>query len=301
MNAPLNAPLADTPEKWKPVSRQGHAETKTIPTETTPLVKKPRPRASGRLPQSEFDGHQPRRGLKLSGLAILGLLSLLVIGDQIRIRRPEFKYRLQVEIETPDGVKSSANVYSVTPNRSYGGSNSGESAGPKTRGDALFVDLGGGRNVVALLAVGTAPTDLDATNYIAMRAFTAAGRKVQFRDMKKTTAMTPVAVPAENAPVLVSFKDVSDPKSARRLTADNAQELLGAGYKLHNVTVSTTANGFWPIDFGGALGEPVSHGIEDKLPWLKGEPGAVNQAAAALDAAGVKGVAAGDAKLAFER
>jgi len=306
----MNAPLADTLEKWKPVSdatnakrlREGHAETKTIPTETTPLVKKPRPRASARLPTSEFDGHQPRRGLKLSGLAILGLLSLLVIGDQIRIRRPEFKYRLQVEIETPDGVKSSANVYSVTPNRSYGGSNTGESAGPKTKGDALFVDLGGGRNVVALLMVGATPTDLDATNYIAMRSFTAAGRKVQFRDMKKTTAMTPVAVPAGNAPVLVSFKDVSDPKSARRLTADNAQELLGSGYKLRGVAVSTTANGFWPADFGGALGAPVSRGIEDKLPWLKGEAAPVNAAAAAaLDAAGVKGIAAGDAKLAFER
>jgi hypothetical protein len=310
VNAPHNAALADTLEKWKPVShatnaerlRGGHAETTTIPTETTPPVRKPRPRASGPLPQSEFEGQAPRRGLKLSGFAILGLLCVLVAGDQIRIRRPEFKYRLQVEIETPDGVKSSANVYSVTPNRSYGGSNTGESAGPKTRGDALFVDLGGGRNVVALLAVGAAPTDLDATNYTAMRAFLAAGRKVQFRDMKKKTAMTPVAVPDENAPVLVSFKDAGDPKSARRLTADNAQDLLGAGYKLRAVMVSTTANGFWPMDFGGALGEPVSHGIEDKLPWLRGEAGPVNQAAAAaLEAAGIKGVAAGDAKLAFER
>ena len=180
-------------------------------------------------------------------------------------------------------MKSSANVYSVTPNRSYGGSNTGESSGPKTRGDAVYVDLGGGRNVVALLAVGTGPTDLDATNYMAMRAFTAAGRRVQFRDMKKTTAMTPVAVPADNAPVLVSFKDAADPKSARRLTADNASgELLGAGYRIRGVMVSTTANGFWPVDFGGALGEPVSHGIEDKLPWLKGETGPVNQAAAAV-------------------
>jgi len=276
----MNAPLADTLEKWKPVShatnaerlREGHSETTTIPTETTQPAKKKRPRASGRLPQSEFEGQTPRRGLKLSGIAIFGLLFALVIGDQIRIRRPEFKYRLQVEIETPDGVKSSANVYSVTPNRSYGGSNTGESSGPKTRGDAVFVDLGGGRNVVALLAVGTEPTDLDATNYTAMRAFIAAGRKVQFRDMKKTTAMAPVAVPPENAPVLVSFKDVGDPNSARRLTADNAEMLLGPGYKLRAVTVSTVANGFWPVDFGGALGEPVSHGIADKLTWLKGEP-----------------------------
>jgi len=66
--------------------------------------------------------------------------------------------------------------------------------------------------------------------------------------------------------------------------------------------VSTVANGVWPLDFGGMLGEPASRGIEQKLPWLKGEPEATNQAAMkALEAAGIKGFARGDAKLAFER
>jgi hypothetical protein len=207
-----------------------------------------------------------------------------------------------VEVETPDGVKAASAVYSVTPNRSYGGSNSGQSAGPQTKGDAVFLDLGGGRNVVALLAVGTDPTELDATNYIAMRSFIAAGRKVQFRDMKKTTAMSAVPVPAENAPVLVSFKDVNDPASMRLITPDNVQDLLGPGVKLRSIMVSTVPNGYWPLDIGGALGEPVTRGIEARLPWLKGEPAPVNQAAArALNAAGVKGFAIADAKNAFER
>ncbi len=279
-----------------------NAPVKTIAPETTQPVKMPRPPQNRPRPQTEFESEPPRRGLKLSGFAILSLLAVLVIGDQVRLHRPDHKFRLTVEVETPDGVKSASGIFSVTPNRGYGGSNTGETAGPKTKGDALFVDLGGGKNVVALLAVGTDRTDLDATNYIAMRAFNAAGRRVQFRDMKKTTAMSPVEVPAENAPVLVTFKNINDPASMRRLTADNVQELLGAGVKLHGLTVSTVANGFWPLDVGGALGEPVSRGIEQKLPWLKGEPGPVNQAAiTALNAAGIKGFALADAKLAFER
>src|SRR5262249_46870200 len=154
----------------------------------------------------------------------------------------------------------------------------------------------------ALLAVGADPTELEATNYIAMRSFTAAGRKVQFRDMKKTTALPAVAVPAENAPVLVTFTDINDPASMRRLTADNVQQLLGPGVNLPSMTVSTVANGFWPVDIGGALGEPVTRGIEAKLPWLKGEPGPANQAAvSALNAAGIKGFAIADAKRAFQR
>ena len=300
----MNAPLAHVAEKWKPVSRQGHEQPATLakPSATAQPVKMPRLQKNRPQPQAEFESQPPRRGLKLSGFAIFGLLAVLFVGDQIRLHRPDHKFRLVVEVETPEGVKSASGIYSVTPNRSYGGSNTGESSGPQTKGDAVFVDLGGGRNVVALLAVGTGPTEFDATNYIAMRSFIAAGRKVQFRDMKKTTAMSPVAVPAENAPVLVTFKDVNDPTSMRLLTPDNVQALLGPGVKLRSTMVSTVPNGYWPLDVGGVLGEPVTRGIEAKLPWLKGEPAPVNQAAAnALNAAGIKGFAIADAKRAFER
>ena len=57
-------------------------------------------------------------------------------------------------------------------------------------------------------------------------------------------------------------------------------------------------NGFWPLDFGGALGEPVTRGIQAKLPWLNG---AGNAAATALRAAGLPGVEAIDAREAFTR
>ncbi len=151
----MNAHLTHVPEKWGPVFREGHAQTTTIATETTQPVKMPRPKTNRPRPQTEFETQPPRRGLKLSGFAIFGLLAVLFVGDQIRLHRPDHKFRLVVEVETPDGVKSASNIYSVTPNRSYGGSNTGESSGPKTKGDAVFVDLGGGRNIVALLAVGS--------------------------------------------------------------------------------------------------------------------------------------------------
>ena len=49
----------------------------------------------------------------------LALLAALVIGDQIRINRPGHKYRLTVELETPEGVKSASSVMAVHPDRSY--------------------------------------------------------------------------------------------------------------------------------------------------------------------------------------
>ena len=74
---------------------------------------------------------------------VLTLLAVLVIGDQIRINRPGHKYRLTVEVETPDGIKSASGVMAVTPDRGY--SRKGHTA---TSGDALFIDLGGGKNLV---------------------------------------------------------------------------------------------------------------------------------------------------------
>ncbi len=77
----------------------------------------------------------------------------------------------------------------------------------QTKGDAVFVDLGGGRNLVALLAhIDDGKLDLDGTNYVALRAYGAAGgKRVAFNDMNRLTG----SVPVKDAliPVLVTFTD----------------------------------------------------------------------------------------------
>jgi hypothetical protein len=108
--------------------------------------------------------------MNLRWLGPLALLAALVIGDQIRINRPGHKYRLTVEVETPDGIKSASGVMGVHPDRSY--SRSGQT---RTNGDAVFVDLGGGKNLLALLAHIDQSVELDGMNYVALRAYNVAG------------------------------------------------------------------------------------------------------------------------------
>src|ERR1700730_5354740 len=105
--------------------------------------------------------------MNFKGGVPLALLASLVIGDQIRINRPAHKYRLTVEVETPEGIRSASGVMSVHPDRSY--SRGGQT---RTRGDAVLVDLGGGKNLVALLAHMEKTLDLDGMNYLALRAYT---------------------------------------------------------------------------------------------------------------------------------
>jgi hypothetical protein len=220
----------------------------------------------------------------------LALLAVLVVGDQIRINRPGHKYRLTVEVETPEGIKSASGILAVFPDRGY-------SRGGRTRigGDAIFVDLGSGKNLVSLLAHRDKSLDLEAMNYVALRAYGAArGGRVSFKEMSKMSGAVPVT--GELIPVLLTFADPRDPGSARVVAPGDTEPTLGKGFRLHGMTAEVVPNGWWPIDFGGRLGEPVTRGIETRLPWLNGTD---DGAAVALRAAGLPKVDIGTAKQAF--
>jgi hypothetical protein len=222
----------------------------------------------------------------------IALLAALVIGDQIRINRPAHKYRLSVEVETPEGRKSASGVVAVHPDRSY--TRRGQT---RTVGDAIFVDLGQGKNLVALLAHVDNNLILDDMNYVALRAYTAAaGKRVSFNEMSRLTGVVPVKDAL--IPVLVTFTDPANPGSARRVAPDDAEAVLGRSYRLQGISAEVVPNGYWPVDFGGALGEPVTRAIHAKLPWL-GDTG--NSAAVALRAAGLPGIDGIDARQAFTR
>lgn len=226
----------------------------------------------------------------------LALLAALVIGDQIRINRPAHKYRLTLEVQTPDGRKSASSVLAVHPDRSY--TRRGQT---RTLGDAVFVDLGQGenqgKNLVALLAHVDGKLVLDDTNYVALRAYTeASGKRVPFGEMSGLTGTVPVK--GALVPVLIAFADPAVPGSARVVPPDDAEAVLGKGYRLRGISAEVVPNGYWPLDFGGVLGEPVTRGISAKLPWL-GDTG--DAAATALRAAGLPGVDGIDAREAFTR
>jgi len=225
-------------------------------------------------------------------LGVLTLLAVLVIGDQIRINRPGHKYRLTVEVETPAGLKSASGVLAVTPDRGY--SRNGHTT---TSGDALFIDLGGGKTLVALLAhLDNKVLDLDGVNYVALRAYGAArGQRVSFNEMSRMQGVVPVK--GELIPVLATFSDPANPSTMRTVPPDDFASSFGSGFSLHGVSIEVVPNGFWPIDFGGPLGEPVTRGIQSKLPWVT----RADDAAAAVKAANLAGKEPFEARELFTR
>ena len=106
-------------------------------------------------------------------------------------------------------------------------------------------------------------------NYVALRAYNeAAGKRVSFNEMSRLTGIAPVK--GALIPVLVTFADPANPATARAVAPDDAEAVLGKGYRLKGLTAEVVPNGYWPLDFGGVLGEAVSRGIQSKLPWLSG-------------------------------
>jgi hypothetical protein len=79
---------------------------------------------------------------------------------------------------------------------------------------------------------------------------------------------------------------------------DEMEGTLGKGFCIGSISAEVVPNGLWPLDFGGPLGEPVTRGIEAKLPWWNG---ADNPAGRALQAAGLPTGEAIDPKEAFTR
>ena len=185
--------------------------------------------------------HDNREGFGVISkwLGPLALLAVLVIGDQIRINRPGHKYRLTVEVETPDGIKSASGVMAVMPDRGY--SRGGHTA---TSGDALFVDLGGGKNLVALLAHLDHTLDLDGMNYVALRAYGAASaaRRVVQRDEPDERRRAGDGSVDPGACELRRSGRSRD--HADRAAGQYGGPVLGNGFRLHGVRPKWCRTGF---------------------------------------------------------
>jgi hypothetical protein len=229
-----------------------------------------------------------------------------------------YRYRLTVEVETPDGMRSGSsvietNIHDTTGN--WWALGEARRVSSRVRGEAVFVDLGSGRNVVALLARGPQADQGIDFNWLVPNTLHVDPLKDPASLLRRPGRHE---VPAHLVPTLVTFADVADPKSARVVYAtgsvmsggqqprvvretvlvDDFAGAFGPGYRFLRATVEIVPTGIWLLNSVGLSGQPVTHTIEKKLPWWHG-PG--RPAAVALRAAGLTAGSFLDAELIFKR
>jgi hypothetical protein len=165
-----------------------------------------------------------------------------------------YRYRLTIEVETPDGLKSGSSVIetSIEDRSDTWGPPSARGLIIRTKGEAAFVDLGQGRHVIALLATGpTAQGDPDFSGPVP-RVFKV--RNVaEYGRLNQQKGRFPV--PIDLIPTFVTFDDLNDPTTASVVRPDEFEKTFGHGTRFKHAWVEMT-------------NDPLTDEIETKLAGI---------------------------------
>jgi hypothetical protein len=209
--------------------------------------------------------------MKSAVLAVTALILLLLgafVWNALQPASPSFvlRYRLTLEIETPQGLRQGSSVIEtdvyINKNKAMLSEASGDRV--ETKGEAVFVDLGNGKNVIALLTGGPKGEWADWHRYFLLGVFRSATRKD--RGLEDLAGLSGTAIVDETTrlsgdplmPTIVTLADINDPVSAKILRwQHDYQQTFGVGYALRRATVEIVPNSM-----------PVTKGIEARLPGL---------------------------------
>lgn len=219
------------------------------------------------------------RGLKvilyLLGVPIAIAMALWVIFYPLSTTSLTYRYRLTIEVDTPEGTKTGSTVveqwmrlrrplwkgHSVTFDRYRGG----------VRGEAAFVDLGAGHHILAILARGPTGRE-DVGDFLSLGTGAigiAWGNDDEPRRLEDAIARrAKVNVPLKVMPTLVTFRDLNDPNSAEVVSVDSFARAFGPGYAFRSATIEYFPAGWWPANQYGLSGIPLTHEIEARIPEI---------------------------------
>jgi hypothetical protein len=186
----------------------------------------------------------------------------------------EHRFRITIAVATPEGQKQGSSVWSITCSEPLPGGLSSMTGGCSMAGEAVFVDLGGGRNLIGLVARGPRGEGVDVYD-ISARAFDYANiprnGNGDLRDSWYSYAPSwrgSRELVGNNIPTLISFADLNDPASARAVEPADFGFVFGVGYRMQHITLEIVPTGIWPLNLVGLWGTPVTRGIESKIPFL---------------------------------
>ncbi len=166
------------------------------------------------------------------------------------------RYRLTVEVETPQGLKTGSSVIKTIREEHIQFLPEVGVVTWRVTGEAVFVDLGGGKNLVVTLtsnasgrstSVGAAGLPFSPGPDLNTRGYPAKWREVVRLGIRN--------IPPARLPTTVTFTDISDPKSVKLVDPRDLAATFGEGYGIKRATVEVTRDG-------------VTEGIEGKLGWL---------------------------------
>jgi hypothetical protein len=180
---------------------------------------------------------------------------------------PTYRYRLTVEVDTPEGLKTGSSVIEVATSRgSEFAIPSPRALSYKVRGEAVTVDLGK-RGLMFALLRSEHLSDWASGAFEAMVPSRSIDEEMKIDDVygeRRARALAlkgPQVVPRwreptrSGYPMLVRFTDITNPATIEKVDPDNVAESFGKGVALKRITLERTD-------------EAVTTGIVKRLGWL---------------------------------
>lgn len=185
---------------------------------------------------------------------------------------PAHRFKLTVEVDTPQGVRRGSSVIQVRPSIS----------GYEIDGEAAAVDLPDGQTLFVLLrseaeesadwaglASTWAPQNIQDTWVFPGSEADASEMergKYFWEHVAEYRGTVPVPRtrkmpwgPIDNYPYFVRFKDVTDPSSVEMVDPDDLAASFGAGYRLNSLSATFTS-------------DPIIYTLQNRFDWLKKYP-----------------------------
>lgn len=198
---------------------------------------------------------------------LVGVVAVALLYPPVLIR-----YRLTIETEFNGQPRSGSGVIQVEYRRNIQILGASAVKMTSVTGNAVSVDLGAGDVLFALLTAGplsarSGPDDIIPNLFGVVKggfgpeAFSRISAIEGGRE-----------VPLELLPLMVRLRDTNNPKSAILFVPPGGQP-PNQNFILKRAVIEIVSPGVWPINQFGITGEPITQGIELKLPWLEGFTG----------------------------
>jgi hypothetical protein len=217
--------------------------------------------------------------MKKLALAVVAFMALIV-GWNFMYPSASWRYRLTLEVETPEGVKTGSSVVEVSGN-AQARITPESVASFSVKGEAIAVDLAERGVLFALL---NRDADVDYPIHIVFQQFPyvhdyvfedGTTKRLEHGGEATREGLSYYAnlraksnLPQSQLPSLVRFRDLNDPKSVELVDASDLAKSFGAGVTLKSATIEMVDQGYWPLNQMGITGEPITRVIENRLPWL---------------------------------
>lgn len=174
-------------------------------------------------------------------LVVAGATLLLIVWGNMSAHRAAYRFRMTLEVDTPNGLVSRSSVYEVTARYRADLQPGGQKREWSVRGEAIAASLSDRRTLFALLRTNAIHEDLAGLSMTALDpAFRndvveSAGR-IARTDGVRSSAVVERAL----YPMLVTFRDPEDPCSVEEVDPDDLARTFGPGTRLRRITVALT-------------------------------------------------------------